>query len=517
MNNQSNNRRIAKNTLFLYFRTFLIMLVSLYMSRVVLEALGVEDYGIYNVVGGIVAFFSILSTSLSGAISRFITIELGRGDIERLKHVFSSSVTIQIGMALIVFVVAEIVGVWFLNTQMNISSERLDSANWVLQCSILTFMINLLSVPYNAMIVAHERMSAFAYISVLEVLLKLAVAFLLYVSIWDNLKVYAILLLFVALSVRLVYGFYCKYHFKEASYQFVFDKELLGEMAHFAGWSLIPNTAYLLNTQGVNMLINIYFGVTVNAARAIATQVETAIGAFVGNFTMALNPPITKAFASGNTTYMIDLVCKGTKYSFFIMYLCVVPLVLEAETILSLWLKNVPEQAVVFTRLVVFSTLMMQMGNSMLVAIMATGNIRRYQIVVTLIGALVFPLSWLAYQIGFPASCTYVIFTVIYFLLNFIRLGALKRLVDFPVNRFINSVMSKLILVSVSSFFLPGMIVFGMEPSFLRLLIVVPTSILSTMVCVYWLGLEQEEQVFFKTKFISFIYDKIIKSFNHKV
>lgn len=503
----SNNKRIAKNTLFLYFRTFLIMLVSLYMSRVVLEALGVEDFGIYSVVGGIVAFFSIISTSLSGAIVRFVTFELGRGDKERLRHVFSSSVTIQIGMAIVIFLIAEIVGTWFLNTRMNISEERMEAANWVLQCSILTFVVNLLSVPYNAIIIANERMSAFAYISILEAFLKLGVAFFLSLSSWDKLKVYALLLFMVALIIRLVYGFYCKRHFEESSYHFTFDKKLLREMSQFAGWSLIPNTAYLLNTQGVNMLINIYFGVTVNAARAIATQVETAIGSFVGNFTMALNPPITKAYASGEKEYMTDLVCKGTKYSFFIIYLFVVPLVLEAPTILSLWLKNVPAYAVVFTRLVVFSTLMMQMGNSMLAAILATGNIRRYQITVTLLGSLVFPLSWLAYQMGFPAKSTYILFAIIYFLLNFVRLNALKRLMDFPVALFMRTVMPRLFMVSISSFILPGIISLWMEPSLTRLLLVAPLSVASTLGCVYWIGMEPDERFYFKEK----IYVKYVK------
>ena len=503
-----NNKRIAKNTLFLYFRTLLVMLVSLYMSRVVLDTLGVEDYGIYNVVGGIVTFFNIISSSLSGAISRFITIALGEGDRERLRRIFSTSVSIQIGMAIIVFIVSEIVGVWFLNTQMNIAADRLDAANWVLQCSILTFVVNLMSIPYNAMIVAHEQMKVFAYISVLDVLLKLGVAFSLYLSWGDSLKMYAVLLLGVALLIRCAYGLYCKCHFEECFYQFVLDKGLLVEMGRFAGWSLIPNTAYLLNTQGVNMLINIYFGVTLNAARAVATQVEIALGSFVSNFTVALNPPITKAYAMGERTYMIDLICKGTRYSFFIVYLCVVPLVLEAETILSLWLKHVPEQAVVFTRLAVFSTLMMQMGSSMLVAILATGNIRRYQISVTLIGSMVFPLSWFAYRTGFPASSTYMIFIVIYFLLNFVRLVVLKQLVDFPVFLFLRVVMLKLGLVSLCSFILPGVVFYGMAPSFMRLLLVVPLSLLSTCACIYLMGLESGERMFLRAKLSSFFNQK---------
>ena len=304
----ANNKRIAKNTLLLYFRMLFMMAVSLYTSRVVLNALGVEDFGIYNVVGGVVAMFSMLSGSLSAAITRFITYELGKGNQENLKKIFSSSVTIQIGLAILIIVVAEAIGVWFLNMKMNIPDVRITAANWVFQFSILTFAVNLISVPYNASIIAHERMSAFAYISILEAIGKLAIVFLIVISPMDKLIFYAILMCAVALIVRLAYGVYCKRHFEECTYHFIFDRDLLKHMFGFAGWNFIGATSAVLRDQGGNVVINLFCGPAANAARGIAFQVNNAISGFVTNFMTALNPQITKSYAAGDRKYMMTLI-----------------------------------------------------------------------------------------------------------------------------------------------------------------------------------------------------------------
>ena len=420
-NTSANNKRIAKNTLLLYFRTLFIMLVTLYTSRVVLNTLGVTDYGIYNVVGGVVMMFSVISGSLSSSISRFITYEIGHGDFDKLKRIFSTSVNIQIGISLVILVLAELFGVWFLNTKMNVPAERLSAANWVLQCSLLSFIINLVSVPYNACIIAHERMSAFAYISIMEAVLRLLVVYMLLVSPYDKLATYAVLLVVVALIIRMAYSLYCRKHFEESRYRFVYDKPLIKEMTGFAGWSFFGNGAYMLNVQGVDMLINIFFGVTLNAARGVATQVQNAVMQFVNNFTVAVNPQITKSYAAGDREYMNKLVCRGARFSYFLLFLFVVPIVCEADYILYLWLKIVPEHAPAFLRLALFGSLMMLLGNSMLTAISATGNIKRYQLWVTIVGCLVFPLTWVAFKLGFPPETTYVIFIAIYFLLVFVR------------------------------------------------------------------------------------------------
>ena len=303
-----NNKRIAKNTLLLYVRMLFMMAVNLYTSRVVLNALGVEDFGIYNVVGGVVAMFSVISGSLSAAISRFITYELGKGNNDRLNKIFSASVTIQLLLSLIIVILVESIGVWFLNVKMSIPTDRMLAANWVLQFSIATFVINLVSVPYNAAIIAHERMSAFAYISILEALGKLAIAYLIVVSPMDRLIFYALLMCSVAVIVRAVYGYYCKRHFAECTYHFHWDREILKKMFGFAGWNFIGASSAVLRDQGGNIIINLFAGPAVNAARGIAGQVNNAVTGFVSNFMTALNPQITKSYASGDREYMMTLI-----------------------------------------------------------------------------------------------------------------------------------------------------------------------------------------------------------------
>lgn len=490
----ANNKRIAKNTLLLYFRTLFIMLVTLYTSRIVLNTLGVTDYGIYNVVGGVVMMFSVISGSLSSSISRFITYELGHGDFEKLKRIFSTSVNIQIGISILILVLAELFGVWFLNAKMNIPTERLTAANWVLQCSLLSFIINLISVPYNACIIAHERMSAFAYISILEAVLKLAVVYMLLVSPYDKLVTYAVLLVAVALIIRMAYSLYCRRHFEESRYRFVYDKPLIKEMTGFAGWSFFGSSAYMLNTQGVDMLINIFFGVTLNAARGIATQVQNAVMQFVNNFTIAVNPQITKSYAAGEMEYMYKLVCRGARFSYFLLFLFVVPIVCEAEYILRLWLKIVPEHAPTFLRLTLFGSLMMLLGNSMLTAILATGNIKRYQLWVTIVGCLVFPLTWIAFKLGFPPETTYVVFIIIYFLLVFVRLYIAKGLLKFPIRLYLMDVILRALIVSALSFILPLLVIYNMEEGFFRLCMTCIVALLSTTFIICLLGLQKSEQ-----------------------
>ena len=297
----SSNKRIAKNTLLLYFRMVLIIIVGLYTSRVVLNTLGVSDYGIYNVVGGIVSMLAFLNSAMVAASQRFISFELGTDDSERLKKVFCTSVSIHIVLALIIFLIAETLGLWFVNTHLNIPAERMGAANWVYQCSILTLMLTVVSVPYNSCIVAHEHMKAFAYVSILEAVLKLLVVYLLLVGAVDKLVLYAILVAAVAFVIRIIYGIYCKRHFEECTYRFVLDRKLFKEMFAFAGWSIIGNLGFSMKDQGSNIILNLFFGTAVNAARGIAMQVNGIISNFSNNFTMALNPQITKQYAAGGT------------------------------------------------------------------------------------------------------------------------------------------------------------------------------------------------------------------------
>ena len=390
-----NTKRIAKNTLMLYVRMLFSMLVSLYTSRVVLNTLGVEDYGIYNVVGGFVAMFSLISGSLSASVSRFLTFELGRGDMDRLKEIFSTSLMIHLVLAGIVFILAESIGVWFLNTQMTIPPERLYAANWVFQASVLSFMFGLSSVPYNASINSHERMTAFAYIGILDVVLRLLIVlFIAYAPFqFDRLIVYSLLLVAVWISLQCVYLWYCRKNFEECrQFRLHFNRKYLKDISGFAGWNFIGSSSALLKNQGVNLLLNIFIGPIVNAACGIAAQVNGAICAFANNFMTAVNPQLTKSYASGDKEYMFSLSERSTRFSFYIILILAVPIMLEADFVLTLWLKQFPEHTVNFVRLVFLLTLCEVLSSTLITIQLATGKIRNYQIAVGGMKMMNFPL-----------------------------------------------------------------------------------------------------------------------------
>lgn len=495
MSDQSgNNKRIAKNTLLLYLRTIFLMLITLYTSRVILDQLGVDDYGIYNVVGGFVAMFSVISSALSSSISRFITFELGRGDIKRLTTIFSTSVNIQLGLCSIILVLGEAIGIWFVNTRMNIPPDRIIAANWVFQCSILTFCINLISVPYNSCIIAHEKMSAFAYISILEAALKLLICYMLIVSPVDKLIAYSLLMLFVAILIRFVYGLYCARNFEECKYRICYEKEIVKEMTGFAGWSFFPNVAWIFNTQGVSVLINLFFGVALNAARGIASQVESAVMMFVRNFTTALNPQITKYYANGDKENMFLLMCRGTKFTYFLTLLMVLPLFLETEYILQLWLKEVPTHTVIFVQLSIIGSIINNIGNTCYTACQATGNIKRYSIVVTTVGFLVFPLTWLGFKLGLPVESTYIIYILVYICVSIACMLMTRWLLQFPLSMFLRKALLPIVWVTILSSIIPTLLSLRMESSFVRFIITCMVSVLSTCAAIYLTGLSKHEK-----------------------
>lgn len=510
-NNIENNKRIAKNTLLLYVRMIFTMIIGLFTSRIVLDTLGVENYGVYNIVGGVVAMFSFLTSSLSTAVSRFITYELGKKDYNKLKIIFSSSVNILIILSIIIILLAEILGGWFLNNKLNIPISKIEAANWVLHCSIFTFGINLISVPYNATIIAHERMSAFAYISILEVSLKLLTAYCLYISPFDKLKTYAILLLIVALTIRAVYGIYCARNFSECKYTFTFNKEIIKQTTGFTTWHLLATGAQILNTQGVNIISNLFFGVTINAARGVATQVEALVKQFATNFTTAINPQIIKSYATNNKDYMFSLVCKSSKYSYFLLLLLIIPFIFEAENLLKLWLKNVPEFSAIFLRLTLIGTSIDLLSNPIAISVLAQGEIKKYYIIISSIATLVLPISYVLFELGFPAYTSYIVFICIYIILLYIKLYLVKGLLGFSIKAYTKNVIYKIIPVTISSLIIPGIMIWTMNQSLFSFLIILTSSILSTIFCIYNLGLDVNEKVLVKSKIESII-SKIKKS-----
>ena len=495
-----NNKRIAKNTLLLYFRMLFMMVVSLYTSRVILNALGVEDFGIYNVVGGVVSMFTVISGSLSAAISRFITYELGKGDQSKLNKIFSASVTIQLLLSLIIVVLIESVGVWFLNAKMTIPADRVTAANLVLQFSIITFVINLISVPYNAAIIAHERMSAFAYISILEAIGKLAIAFFIMWSPIDKLIYYAILMCTVAVIVRLTYGHYCKKHFTECTYHFHWDKDILKQMFGFAGWNFIGASSVVFRDQGGNIILNIFFGPTVNAARGIANQVNTAITGFVQNFMTALNPQITKSYASGDGEYMMTLIFQGARLSFYMLLLLSLPVLINTHYILVIWLKIVPEHAVLFVRLIMIFAMCESISNPLITAMLATGKIRNYQIVVGGLQLLNLPLSYICLKTGFVPESILVVAIIISLACLFARLYMLRGMIGLSSILYMKNVFLNVLVVALLSTIIPYMLFCYMKETFFSFIIITLIAVLCTLVVEFYIGCNQKERFFVLNK-----------------
>lgn len=489
-----NNKRIAKNTILLYMRSLLVMMIAIYMSRVILNSLGVEDYGIYQVVGGMVAMFSIISSSLSSAISRYITYTIGSGDEDKLKLIFSSSKIIQIGISCLVLFVAEIVGLWFLRAKMQLPVERLPAAIWVLQCSILTFCVNLISVPYNACIVAHEHMNAFTYISILEAVAKLGICFLITVSPFDRLVTYSVLLSVLAIVIRYIYSIYCRRNFEESRVGFAFNQKIFREMVDFAGWNFFTNTTHIFNNQGVNMLFNVFFGVTSNAARGLSNQVEQAVMSFVNNFTVAVNPQITKSYAAGEMEGMYNLVCRGAKFSYLAMLVFAVPIILETETILNLWLTVVPANTADFIRFSLVLGMLDCLGMSSYTACMATGKIRKYALIVTPIGVLEFPLTWIAFFMGASVIYAYYIYIIVKVSVLVARLYLLRDMLGFDPKVFIKKVYFRIIPVTMISLALPLLITCYMSASFIRLFVTTSVSVASVGIASLYVGMTRGER-----------------------
>lgn len=492
---QSNNKQIAKNALALYFRMFLTMLVGLFTSRVILQALGVEDYGIYNVVGGFVSMFSLISGTLASSVSRFLTFELGRNDITRLKSVFNTSICVLLGLALIVFLLTETFGIWYLNNKMVIPEARMTAAFWCFQLSLLTFVVNLINQPYTAAIIAHERMDIYAYLAISDSLLKLLICFAVLHSPIDRLIFYAILLCGVGLLNQIIYVIFCKRKFEECTFHLIFDRSLFKQMFGFAGWNFIGSSAAILTSQGSNLLLNWAGGPVVNAAYGIANTVSGIVATFVSNFTQAFTPQITKRYAAKEYGSLMQLLIYGAKYSYFLMFLMALPIMLTAEFLLNLWLGQVPEHAVWFVRFIILGNLFDAISRPVVNAKNATGNIRNYQIVVGGILLLVLPLSYVAIKLGLPVESVTAVASLISFIAVLARMYMLRG--DFPSwssRVFMRAVVLRVLLVSAVAAIIPLVAHIMIPAGWTNFLAVGSLSLLSSVLCILYLGCDTSER-----------------------
>ena len=455
--------RIAKNTLFLYFRQILIMLVSLYTVRVVLATLGAEDYGIYNVVAGVVVMFGFVNNAMATSVQRYLTFFIGKNDKERTQAVFSKSLVIHGLICLILIFLAETAGLWLLNAKLNIPAERREAAFWSYQAAVVTTLINIIRVPYNAVIIAYEKMSFFAGLSVVEALLKLAVVFLLVVSPFDKLVAYSFLLAAVALLILAVYKLYCGRNFETALYKKSDDKGLGKELVSFSGWSLFGAAANVANSQGTNIVLNIFTDVTVNAAMGIANHVNAAVYSFVSNFQTAFNPQIVKSWAAGEKEEFNELIFRTSRLSFLLLWFIVLPLSLNLNTVLSLWLKTVPEYSVGFVQLILVCSLLDCMTYPLAVAVQAIGRIKHYQIIVSILIFSNLPFSMVILSAGMtPLSVLYVRVVSVFLILVF-RIAYMAFSQTFPARKFFFHVLVKCSFVAAFSVFITKLLVLRLE------------------------------------------------------
>lgn len=417
------------------------MFITFYTSRLVLKGLGVEDYGIYNVVGGFVSMFGFLNAAMVSSTQRYLNYELGKGNHKRLHEVFVTSVNIHIIISIIVLILGETFGLWFVLNKLQIPDDRMIAAQWVYQCSIITTIIAIMSFPYTALIIAHEKMSAFAYISILDVLLKLAIAFFITFLTTDRLIIYGILILLVHLSIRFIYNRYCFIHYNEAHFYFYKDKSLLKEMSSFAGWNLWGNCASILYTQGINVLLNMFFGPVVNAARGIAVQAESAIVSLSTNFQMAVNPQITKSYAIGNLNYMHSLVFRSSKFTFLLLYFIALPIFIECPFILKLWLVTVPDNSIIFLRIMLCTMLVDATARPFMTAATATGKVRLYQSVVGGVLLLILPLSYIVLKMGGEPWSVFVVHLCVCIIAFWIRLFIIRPLISLSIKKYILQVV----------------------------------------------------------------------------
>lgn len=494
LDQKHNTKRIAKNTIALYFRMLLTMAVGLFTSRVILDSLGVEDYGIYNLVGGFVSMFHIVRAGLLTATQRFISYDLGKGNLNELKSTFSTCFIIFLMISLLIVVIAELFGVWFIETKLAIPQDRMSAAHWVFQLSLLTLVVTLLSYPYNALIIAHERMKAFAYISIYEAFAKLGIAYALYISSSDRLILYAILLCLVQISVRFIYNSYCLRNFKESKIEWVFNWIKMKKIYGFTGWEMFGSIASIGYTQGLNILLGLFFNPAVNAARGVALQVQHAIVGFVTNFQTAINPQITKSYASGDKTYMFKLINASSRFSFFLMLFFSLPLLLETSEVLNIWLIEVPEYTVVFFRLIIIISMIDAISNPIITSVEATGKIRNYQIVLGGILLLIVPIAYLFLKLGFAPYSVFVVHLCVASFVYLLRILMGSKIVGFNIREYIDKTFVPVVVVSITSVIIPSVIHFIMDESIARLLLVCIMTLFSVAVSVYCVGLQQGER-----------------------
>ena len=498
---------IAKNTMLLYMRMLVLLAISLYTSRIILSSLGVEDFGLYNVVGGVVTIFAFLSSAMANSSNRFITYSLPSGDNKHISKVISLTYTTHILLSILVILLAETLGLYLLLNKMTIPVDRVAACMWVFQFSVIACVFNIISIPFNAVIIAHEQMGMYAVISIIEAVLKLAIALIIQASEGDRLILYAGLMVLVNVVTYCIYRFYCSRKFEVAkNVRIIFNKfEELKEMFFFAGWSLIGNLAVAGFTQGLNILLNIFFGPVVNAARAIAVQIQGLVKSFVVNFQTAVNPQIIKTYACNELEQLHSLIIFSSKLSYFMLLCMTLPLILEVKIVLNIWLNDVPEYAIVFTRLILIISLVDALSNPLNIAINATGNIKKYQIVEGGTLLMILPLSYFTVKLGAPPESVLLIQMLITYLVQIIRVFIVCPEIKLSKITYLKEVILPVISVTLVSVVIAVFARTLFPQGTLYSLLMMLLSVMLVMSVAYIVGLKASERTTLNHKIRSFI------------
>lgn len=498
MSNNENTNRIAKNTGMLYIRMALTMIISLYTGRVILEKLGVIDYGIFNTVGGIVIMFSFLNSSLSSATQRFLTFYIGKGNINDTQKVFSTCVYIHIALAVLIFILSETMGLWFLDNSLNIPDERMEAATYVLHYTTLATVIMLISSPYNALIIANEKMNVFAYISLLEVVLKLFIAYIITMFELDRLAFYSFLWLVINVLLRLIYGIYSKKKFPESKLVKIYDKRMLKEITVFASWNITSSLSWAMQNQGANFLLNIFFGPAVNSARGIAFQVQGAVKAFATNFQVAINPQIIKSYAQEDYVYMHKLIFSSSKLSCYLLLILSAPVIIETPFILNIWLVNVPDYTVQFIRLTLIISIIDSIFSSYSVGVQATGRQKYWTATVSILGLCILPISYFLFKLGFNPTTVFVVNIITTFIGQSVAVMNCKRLLRITFRDFFLKTIKPICIVCFLSIIILWILKIYIYNGIIYSIIMMGLSVLISSLLIYIVGLNTNEKLVIK-------------------
>lgn len=473
MSETENNKRIAKNTLLLYFRMVIVTVVALFTTRIILNLLGVKDFGIYNVVAGVVGFIGVLNGAMISASQRFLAFEIGRGDTKDFNKLFGILLIIFIVIAITSLIIALLLGNWIINDFLVIPEERLGVSMYLYYFSIFTFVVNFISIPFISSIIAHEKMGIYAYMSFIEVILKLLLAYSLYISTFDKLLTYGFLTMIVTLIIALFYGFYCRFNLKAFKFSFSWDKKIVKQILRYTGWNLFGSLTAILNFQGQSLILNLFFGPIVNAAKAIADKINSVVVSFSNNFYMAVRPQIIKSYASGNRDYMFKLVYQSTKFSFYLLFVITMPFIFLMKKLLGLWLgkEHITDNMVVFSQLALVYSLVNVFEQPITVMIQATGKIRNYEIIIGSITLLLLPMCYIVFKMGYPAYYSFVLLIIIYMIAHVFRMFIARWQVGLSITYYCRNIFIPIFLSILPSCIISYLLIDFFSDTFISLIL----------------------------------------------